>query len=87
MTEKEEIEILKMRKDLGIDRMIDLVMRDKGLTEDEAKERLVEIQMEKIERMRSMTGPRPVPEENDGEVQNEIQAPEIEAEGEAVIGG
>jgi hypothetical protein len=55
MSEKESLEVLEKRKALGLDRMIDLIMRDKPeLTEEQAKARLDEILNESMERAAKM---------------------------------
>ena len=49
MTEKEKLEVMQLRKDLGIDTMVDTIMRDNPeLSHEEAEERLLEILEEKI---------------------------------------
>jgi len=51
ITETELINNLKARKDLGIDRMIDLIMRDNpSMSEADALKKLQEIQAEKMQR-------------------------------------
>lgn len=41
MSEKEKLENMKLRKDLGLDSMIDMIMKDNpGITRDEAEEKL-----------------------------------------------
>ncbi len=46
-TEKEKLEVMKSKKDLGIVSKVDLIMMDNpDLTRDQAKERLIEIQAE-----------------------------------------
>lgn len=55
MSEKEELEVMKMRKELGLDRMVDLIMRDNpGMSEERAKARLDEILNEAMERAAKM---------------------------------
>lgn len=49
MSEAEKLANLKLRKELGLDRMIDLIMKDnQALTKNEAEERLKELLAEKI---------------------------------------
>ena len=51
-TEKEKLEGLKLRKDLGINTMSDLIMLDQpGLDLEQAEEKLKKIEEEKLSRM------------------------------------
>jgi hypothetical protein len=57
MSEKEKLEVLKMRQDLGIDRMVDMLMKDDpNLTLEEAEQKLKEIVAERIDRANSALG-------------------------------
>lgn len=50
VSEKEQMEVLKARKDLGLDTIVGLLMRDDpSLTEDQAKEKAAELKKEKAE--------------------------------------
>lgn len=54
MTEKEKLEIIKMRSDLNLDTRIDSIMRDNpSLTKEEAEQRLMEILEENVEQKRN----------------------------------
>ena len=56
MSEKEKIEILKARKDLGLNTEIELLKLDNpDLTEAEAQKKLLQLSMEKLERMATFT--------------------------------
>lgn len=53
MTDKEKLEIIEKRLDLGLDTKIDAIMRDNpDLTEEQAREKLAQILAEKLERQR-----------------------------------
>lgn len=55
-TEKERLENIEKRKDLGINLMVELIqMDDPDLTRQEAEEKLMRIAEEKMKRMESMT--------------------------------
>ena len=73
-TEKEKLEVIEKRKDLGLNTMIELMMLDNpGLTKEQAAEKLVEITKEKIEKMAAAivsTGNQPN-EEIEVEVEDE----------------
>jgi hypothetical protein len=52
VTEKEKLEEIKMRKELGINTQIELIMRDNpGISEKDAEKKLMDIQKEKMDRM------------------------------------
>jgi len=52
VSEKEKLETLKMRKEMGIDTMIEILMKDNpSLTEEQAEAKLAKILKEKIERV------------------------------------
>lgn len=54
-TEKERLENLALRRDLGINTMIDLIMQDNpSITKEEAEAKLLEIAEEKAQRMASV---------------------------------
>lgn len=56
MSEKEKLENIEKRKDLGLNRLVDLIMMDDpSLTEEQALERLKQIAKEQMERMAKMT--------------------------------
>lgn len=56
ITEKDKLEILRLRKELGINKMIEILMLDdKSLTEEDAETKLLEITEEKLKRMMSVT--------------------------------
>lgn len=77
ITEKEKLETLKMRKDLGINEMVDLIMIDNpGLTREEAEKKLLKIMEEKLknakhfaEQQTAATGGEPKPEGDEGDKQ------------------
>ncbi len=49
VTEKEKLEIIKLRLELGIDSMVDAIIKDNGdLTEEEAEQKLLKILEEKL---------------------------------------
>ncbi len=53
-TEKEKLEVIEKRKDLGLNTMIELMMIDNpSLTKEQAAEKLIEITKEKIEKLAS----------------------------------
>lgn len=57
MTEKEKLDNIQLRKDLGINTMVELLMSDDpSLTESQAEEKLIRIMEEKMERMAQATG-------------------------------
>jgi hypothetical protein len=57
VSEKEKLEALKLRKDLGINEMVDLILIDNpDMTRDQAEEKLKAIQEEKLNRMASAMG-------------------------------
>lgn len=57
ITESEKLANIKLRKELGIDRMVDLIMADNpGMTEDEAMKRLVAI-LEEKQKLASLSAP------------------------------
>lgn len=51
LSEKEKLEIIKMRQDLGINLEVELIMADTGMDKKEAEKKLLEIKKEQIERM------------------------------------
>lgn len=69
MSEKEKLENLKLRKDLGINRAVELIMKDRGVSEEEAQKILLELTKERIEKMAEMMG-------REGERQEDIGEPE-----------
>lgn len=89
MTEKEKLEVMQLRKDLGIDTMVDTLMRDNPeLNHEEAEKRLLEILETKIKedmiKLKNMVTPRPEidPEMNeDVENESDIQADNTDANG------
>lgn len=55
ISEKERLENMKLKKDLGIVRMVELIMEENpGMTEKEALEKLTKIQGERMEEQRRM---------------------------------
>jgi len=55
MSEKEKLENLRLRKDLGIDTMVDLIMKDNPqITKEQAEEKLKELLEEKIKTQMQM---------------------------------
>lgn len=57
MSEKEKLENIQLRKDLGLNKMIELMMiDDPSLTEEQAEKKLAEIMAEKMERMAMAMG-------------------------------
>lgn len=74
MTEKEKLEVMQLRKDLGIDTMVDTIMRDNSdLTHEEAEQRLLDILEEKIKedmiKLKDMVvNPNPNPDINQNDV-------------------
>jgi hypothetical protein len=57
ISEKEHLENIKARKEVGLDTMVDLIQKDNpDLTEDEAKEKADEVMKEKTERQQTMIG-------------------------------
>ncbi len=58
MSEKEKLENLKMRKELGLDTMLDLIMKDNPqLSKDEAEKKLQEVLAEKIKNQLQVADP------------------------------
>lgn len=56
MSEKEKLENLKARKELGIDSMVDIIMKDNPqMTKQQAEEKLKELLAEKIKAAQSMS--------------------------------
>lgn len=71
MTEKEKLEVIKIRKDLGLDSQIDSIMRDNPeLTEKQAQDRLLKLLEQKLiesnEKLKRMVMP-PLEQEDDTE--------------------
>lgn len=55
ITEKEKLETIKLRQELGLNEMVDLIQMDNpDLTKEEAEEKLKRIMEEKLNRMNSM---------------------------------
>lgn len=78
MSEKEKLENIKMRKDLGINTMIELLMMDdQSLTEKQAEDRLKKLLEEKIENQlraqENMGQNKPEDEDESGEGDGEQQ--------------
>lgn len=67
ITEKEKLEILKVRKELGLNTELDLIKLDNpDLTDEEAESKLLEIKEEKLKKLsdamvRSLAQPKPAP--------------------------
>ncbi len=59
MSEKEKLEVIQLRKDIGINTMIELLMMDDpSLTEKQAEERLLKIMEEKIQNQLKVMTPK-----------------------------
>lgn len=57
MTESEQLDVLQKRKDMGLNTMVEILMRDDpSLTTEMAQAKLAQIEEEKAQRMESMTG-------------------------------
>jgi len=67
MSEKEKLENLKMRQDLGINLEIELIMKDRGITEIEAAKILLKITAERLKKMAEMMGQEEVVKEDPGD--------------------
>jgi len=83
MTEKEKLDVIKQRKDMGLDSMIDSIMRDnQELTLPEAEERLKKILEEKLiessMKIREMIMPKKEEVENGG--QSNVQSDDSDGE-------
>lgn len=71
-SDKEKLENLSLRKTLGINRAVELIMKDRGLTEPDAEKILAEIIKEQAENLIALRGDNPVdnpdddPNNNDG---------------------
>ncbi len=90
MSEKEKLEVIKLRKELGINRAIELLMiDDPSLTEKQAEERLKVILEEKIsEGLKEQTDGNPdQPDQEDGSVadqdKDEVDQEEDDADDES----
>lgn len=55
-SEKEKLENIRLREELGINRRVELIMKDRGIDEVEAEKVLLAIEKEKLERMLKMRG-------------------------------
>lgn len=57
MTEKEQLEVLKMRDEMGFNTKVELIMRDDpSLTTEQAEKKLLKIEAEKAARMETFAG-------------------------------
>ncbi|TXH08439.1 MAG: hypothetical protein E6R04_10690 [Spirochaetes bacterium] len=55
LSEKESLEVLKMRKEIGLNREVELIMRDRGIEDEKQAEKiLMEIKAEKLENAAAM---------------------------------
>lgn len=74
ITEKEKLENIKARKDLGLDTEIDLIKAlNPGMTDDEAEKKLLKIKEQKLENMsRMMNG---ISQQEDQSQDNQIDDP------------
>ncbi len=85
LSEKEKLEIMAKRKDLGLDSMIDMIMRDDpSLTTEMAQERLLRLLKERLEESRAnmqrmMLGEPDANNKNKGNSQDEV----VRGEGES----
>lgn len=78
-TEAERLENIKRRKDLGINEQVDLIMIDNpDMTREEAQEKLLKIQGEKLERMDTAIVSAVKEVEDDGEERNADQNSDTE---------
>lgn len=71
MSEKEKLENLKIRQDLGINREIELIMKDRGITEKDAEKILLLVTEERLKKMVEMMGQQEQEGENNGNQDNE----------------
>lgn len=77
MSDTEKVTSLKARKDLGLNTMLELIQKDRGITEDEARKVLKEILKEKIQRqMEAMSNGLPQPGQEVDEEGNPIRPQE-----------
>ena len=85
-SEKEKLDNFKLREELGINRKIEIIMKDRGVDEAEAEQILLKIEEEKLERMlknREQMGV-PLPGEGDGDEDEEEEQvpPQVDEEEE-----
>lgn len=76
ITEEEKLRVLQMRKDIGLDTMLDLIMKDKDISKEDAEAKLKEILKEKLERASQfMTEGMQDGQENDDEKETDEKEP------------
>lgn len=72
ISEKEKLETLKARKDLGLNTEIELIQRDNpDLSEKEAAEKLLKIKTEKLENVKAFQSNMPAPKEDESESEDD----------------
>lgn len=84
MSESEKLNNLKIRKELGLDTMIDLLMKDNpDLTKEQAEEKLKEILEEKMERAMQAQEQMGMESQEEKEEMGMEEKPEVESEDES----
>lgn len=79
MTEAEKLGNIKLRKELGINEMVDLILKDNpDMTEEEAQQKLMRIQAEKMSRMAAFSVGAPNDEQTEVDPEGETETDDDE---------
>lgn len=66
VSEKEQLEVMQLRRDLGLDTVLDMIKRDNpDMDEQQAQEKLAEVMKEKLERVQMIARPAQPQEDDD----------------------